>query len=435
MFLVANAVDDADMGITHVIRGEDLINVTPKVLLLREALGTTTSSDLRPPAADREREAPEALEAPRRRLGRRLHRPGLPARGDGQLPGHARVGRRPTASRSARCPRSSSCSASRTSTPSGAFFDLKKLDHFNGEYIRALSIDEFVERCQPLAATPTRRGRGRFDVAAFEVMAPLVQERVKRLDEVPGYVDFLFLDAPEIDDASWEKVMEGPDAAAACSTHDRRLRDVRVGRRALEAAARAHRRDATSIGQGKAQAPVRVAVTGRTVGPPLFESLVVLGRERTLERLRRPAAASELTAPTAVIRVPRLEPLAPVASGIASRSPRLARRLYVGVTFAQVWWASRDDGAEGLDAIVVMGAAQWNGRPSPVLKARLDHAVELYEQGVAPMIVVTGGKQPGDRVTQGRTGYDYLRDRASPRRPSRSRSRAPTATRSSRPRR
>ena len=52
--------------------------------------------------------------------------------------------------------------------------------------------------------------------------------------------------------------------------------------------------------------------------------------------------------------------------------------LYVAFTFAQVWWTSRQDSGASADAIVVMGAAQWNGRPSPVLKARLDHAVELY---------------------------------------------------------
>ncbi len=88
--------------------------------------------------------------------------------------------------------------------------------------------------------------------------------------------------------------------------------------------------------------------------------------------------------------------------------------LYLGVTFGQVWWASRQDQAAPASAIVVMGAAQWDGRPSPVLKARLDHAVELWEQGHADHIIVTGGKQVGDRVTQGFTGYDYLREQGVP---------------------
>ena len=87
-----------------------------------------------------------------------------------------------------------------------------------------------------------------------------------------------------------------------------------------------------------------------------------------------------------------------------------AAALYVGVTFAQVWHASNQDDTSPASAIVVMGAAQWNGRPSPVLQARLDHAAELYEAGAAPLVVVTGGKQAGDAVTQGQSGYQYLRD-------------------------
>jgi uncharacterized SAM-binding protein YcdF (DUF218 family) len=83
--------------------------------------------------------------------------------------------------------------------------------------------------------------------------------------------------------------------------------------------------------------------------------------------------------------------------------------LYVAITFGQVWWASRQDGARSASAIVVMGAAQWDGRPSPVLQARLDHAAGLWQQGYAPIVVVTGGKQTGDRVTQGMAGHDYLR--------------------------
>jgi uncharacterized SAM-binding protein YcdF (DUF218 family) len=88
--------------------------------------------------------------------------------------------------------------------------------------------------------------------------------------------------------------------------------------------------------------------------------------------------------------------------------------LYVGLTFAQVWWASRSNDTAKASAIVVMGAAQWNGVPSPVLAGRLDHAVALYEEGVAPLIVVTGGKQAGDAVTQGRSGYEYLRAKGIP---------------------
>lgn len=87
---------------------------------------------------------------------------------------------------------------------------------------------------------------------------------------------------------------------------------------------------------------------------------------------------------------------------------------YVAVTFVQVWMASRDDGAREAGAIVVLGAAQYDGRPSPALEARLDHAYELWADGVASLIVVTGGRQEGDRFTEASTGYNELRDRGVP---------------------
>lgn len=87
---------------------------------------------------------------------------------------------------------------------------------------------------------------------------------------------------------------------------------------------------------------------------------------------------------------------------------------YVGVTFAQVWRASLQDAAGSTEAIVVLGAAQYDGRPSPALRARLDHAADLYWAGHAPVVWVTGGQQPGDRTTEGKSGYDYLRARGLP---------------------
>ena len=87
---------------------------------------------------------------------------------------------------------------------------------------------------------------------------------------------------------------------------------------------------------------------------------------------------------------------------------------YVAATFVQVWRASNHDGARQADAIVVLGAAQWNGQPSPVLQERLDHALELYDAGLAPLIVLTGGKQEADTFTEATTGYNYLRDHGVP---------------------
>ncbi len=73
-----------------------------------------------------------------------------------------------------------------------------------------------------------------------------------------------------------------------------------------------------------------------------------------------------------------------------------------------VWRASTADDARPSDAIVVLGAAQYDGRPSPVLQARLDHALSLYESGLADVVVTTGSNQEGDRFTEGYAGFEYL---------------------------
>lgn len=86
----------------------------------------------------------------------------------------------------------------------------------------------------------------------------------------------------------------------------------------------------------------------------------------------------------------------------------LAPLLYVAWTGATVWRTSRMDQRPPSDAIVVMGAAQYNGQPSVVFKARLDHARRLYDAKVAPLIVVLGGKREGDQVTEAQAGAAYL---------------------------
>ena len=86
----------------------------------------------------------------------------------------------------------------------------------------------------------------------------------------------------------------------------------------------------------------------------------------------------------------------------------LAVVVYLAFTFGQVWLAARRDEARPADVIVVLGAAQYNGRPSAVLRARLDHAAALYREKRAGTIWVTGGGQPGDRVTEATASADYL---------------------------
>ena len=88
--------------------------------------------------------------------------------------------------------------------------------------------------------------------------------------------------------------------------------------------------------------------------------------------------------------------------------------LYLAFSFVQVWQASRRDEARKVEAIVVFGAAQYNGRPSPVLRARLDHTAALYKRGLSDVVVVTGGAQPGDRATEASTSAAYLKQNGVP---------------------
>ena len=99
---------------------------------------------------------------------------------------------------------------------------------------------------------------------------------------------------------------------------------------------------------------------------------------------------------------------------IATFSVLLLSFSYVFIVFVQVWLNSSRDQARPVDAIVVLGAAQWDGVPSPVLEARLEQALKLYEQGLAPIIVTTGSNQTGDRFTEAYAGLTYLLDRSVP---------------------
>ena len=86
----------------------------------------------------------------------------------------------------------------------------------------------------------------------------------------------------------------------------------------------------------------------------------------------------------------------------------LAGFVYVCLNIVQVWSVGRSDSRKEVDAIVVMGVAQYDGRPSPQLQARLDHVLTLWKEGVAKLVVTTGGNQPGDRFTEARASADYL---------------------------
>lgn len=92
----------------------------------------------------------------------------------------------------------------------------------------------------------------------------------------------------------------------------------------------------------------------------------------------------------------------------------VAVALIVGVTAVNIWWTARQDERPVSDAIVVLGSAQYDGKPSPIFEARLDHALDLFNEGIAPLIITVGGKQEGDRFTEAEAGFFWLKDEGVP---------------------
>jgi len=93
----------------------------------------------------------------------------------------------------------------------------------------------------------------------------------------------------------------------------------------------------------------------------------------------------------------------------------LAGLLMAGGTALAIWWTARQDARPKSDAIVVLGSAQYNGVPSSIFAARLEHARALYQQGIAPVVVTVGGKKSGDNFTEAEAGRDYLANEGVPR--------------------
>ena len=92
----------------------------------------------------------------------------------------------------------------------------------------------------------------------------------------------------------------------------------------------------------------------------------------------------------------------------------LAFVLLIASTGLAIWWTARQDSRPSSDAIVVLGSAQYNGVPSSIFEARLEHALDLYEDGVAPVIVTVGGKATGDQFSEAEAGREYLADAGVP---------------------
>ncbi|GAC1314666.1 MAG: glutamate--tRNA ligase [Acidimicrobiales bacterium] len=284
IFYLANTIDDIDERITHVLRGEEHLPNTPKNQLLWQAL----AGDQPPPTWAH---LPVLVNEARKKLSKRRDQVALESfRDQGFVMEAMRnylclLGWAPKGDREF-LGLDEMLAEFRLEdvNSSPAFFDVKKLTAFNEHYLRALPPPAFASAAAPfLAAGPWAPAD--FDQAVFERLAPLVQPRARTLADVPAMVDFIFLPEPIIDDASWAKAVAANPVAPAI------LRDAREAYAEVEWRADVLHATAAAIGErhglalGKAQAPIRVAVTGRTVGPPLFESLEVLGRERTIARL------------------------------------------------------------------------------------------------------------------------------------------------------
>lgn len=287
---LASTVDDVDFGITHVIRGEDLLSSTPKHILLTEAMGAerATYAHL------------SLLMGPDgKKLSKRHGHTAIKAYRDAGYLASAMVnylallGWSPGDDETvvALDEMVSRFELSEVSK-NPAIFDTDKLDWMNGVYIRELDTAEFVAAVAPLVGVDLERSLSTDELATLADIAPHVQERAKLLTEVPEQVRFLFGDI-EYDEGSWSKVMtkEGADLAV----NGARQRLANLGEWSIESIEGTLREmlETLELSARKGLQPLRVAISGSSVSPPLFESIAALGRERTVARLGRAAARME----------------------------------------------------------------------------------------------------------------------------------------------
>ena len=284
VFLIANVVDDMTMNITHVVRAEEHLPNTPKQQMLWDALGVT------PPVWAH---VPVLVNEQRKKLSKRRDKVAVEQyREEGILPeamvnylmtlGWAPIGDTEIVPWEQIVQEFSLESVNH----SPAFFDIKKLQAFNGEYIRKMPLADFVDAANNILTSAAATWPAeRYRPEVFAAMAPLVQTRVAVMAEVVDMVDFLFMAEPPIDDAAFTKAFSADFAiptltqiATAFETIEWNAESIK---QAVEAVGTEH-----EVKLGKLQGPLRIAITGRTVGPPLFEPIELLGRDESLRRIR-----------------------------------------------------------------------------------------------------------------------------------------------------
>ncbi len=281
----ATVVDDADMEITHVVRGDDHLSNTPRQILVFEALGHFVP---------RFAHLSMIWGADGKKLSKRHGATSVEAfRDEGFLPeallnylallGWSLDGETTIVSRDVLA---SAFSLDRISK-NPAIFDVEKLEWMNGVYIREMPPAEFAERMLPwlVEAGLTTADDFYRRPEWYMTLVPLISERLKRMTEIAPALRFLFADAIELDPAAVEKALSSDEARSALAAAGDALRELRSWD--AETIQTALRDLAESLGVKPKvlfQA-VRVATTGSTVSPPLFESLVLLGRDATLARI------------------------------------------------------------------------------------------------------------------------------------------------------
>jgi glutamyl-tRNA synthetase len=286
---LANVVDDHEMGITHVVRGEEWISSTPKHLLLYRWLGWELPAFLHMPLLrNTDKSKISKRKNPAARLTWFQEQGYLPEalRNFLGLMGYSLPDGREVFGFDDMV---ATFDWKRVNTV-GPVFDLDKLGWLNGHYIRDLGpadlarrMAEHLSRAGVLPPVPTAE-----QVAVVEAATPLVSERMAVLSEAEGMLGFLFVDDDEfaMDVGDAEKVLGADSVPVLQAAYDALASLETWAAAAIERALRASLVDDLGLKPKTAFGPVRVAVTGRRVSPPLFESLELLGRERTLRRLR-----------------------------------------------------------------------------------------------------------------------------------------------------
>jgi glutamyl-tRNA synthetase len=291
LYPFVNPVDDALMGVTDVLRGEDLLPSTPRQLALYAALadigvaaGTPRFGHL--PLVNGEGNKKLSKRDPQANFDVYRERGFLP---EGLFNYLALLGWSIAEDRDVFTVEEmvEAFDVTRVSA-NPARFDLKKAEAINAVHLRALPVEEFITRVVPYLAaaglvsdppTPDQR-------AVLEAIAPLAQERMVVLSDAVGLLGFLFTDEVEIDPAAAAKQLGGADAAEVLDAATRALTGLTDWTAPeLEAALKEALVDGLGRKPRQAFGPVRVAVSGRTVSPPLYESIELLGRERTMARL------------------------------------------------------------------------------------------------------------------------------------------------------